>query len=311
MMADMVPKYSLVVTCYFEEKSIDEFYTRVRAVLEKTANGFEIIFVNDGSTDATIKYLKRIFENDPHVSHVIDFTRNYGQSAAFTAGLCHAKGELIIYLDSDLQLAPEDIPLLLETYDQGFDAVKGKRMTRQDSWSRRLFSKLANVITRKSSDNQIKDTGCSFFVFPRKLSDQFNFGPHNIFTKMKLFHESNNVCEIPVQHFSRKYGRSGQTFLKLWSMNIENMIHLSDKTFQYIGLFGIGLSGLLMLRIMIGFLFKGQLLTNVSNGLLLNVIVMVFLFSLGVTCLIGEYSLRAFIQGEKTPKYIIRSILSR
>jgi glycosyltransferase involved in cell wall biosynthesis len=135
------PEISAVITCYFEEVSIEEFHARLSSTLKSTGRAYEIIFVNDGSTDATFDKLKTIFNIDPRVTVIMDLFRNSGQAAAITAGLERARGDIILLMDSDLQLSPEELPLLLTEYDKGADIVTGYRKNRKDSLRRIIPSK--------------------------------------------------------------------------------------------------------------------------------------------------------------------------
>ena len=145
------PEFSVIITCYYEEKSIEEFYTRLSGTLESTGRSYEIVFVNDGSTDKTFDRLQSIFDKDPHVRVIMDLFSNAGQGCAITAGITEARGRHFVFMDSDLQLDPEDFPLLLAEFDKGADIVTGWRKERHDSLSRVIPSKLANVIMRRVS----------------------------------------------------------------------------------------------------------------------------------------------------------------
>ena len=131
-----VPEFSVLITCYFEERSIEEFHARLSEAMRALGRSYEIIFVNDGSTDRTFEKLSGIFDRDPSVSAILDMFRNAGQLAAITAALCESRGRALLLMDSDLQLAPEEIPLLVAEYDKGFDVVSGARVNRKDSWLR-------------------------------------------------------------------------------------------------------------------------------------------------------------------------------
>ena len=126
------PEFSAIITCYFEEKSIDEFHARLSRALESLGRTYEILFVNDGSTDKTFEKLEAIFERDPHVAAVLDLFKNSGQAAAMTAGFTHARGRHFIFMDSDLQLDPAELPRLVAKYDEGCDLVSGFRKNRKD-----------------------------------------------------------------------------------------------------------------------------------------------------------------------------------
>ena len=122
------PEISAVITCYYEEKTIDIFFEKLIRALRETGKTFEIVMVNDGSTDRTFAHLTAIYECNPEVSAVIDLFKNSGQAAAVTSAICEAHGEIILSMDSDLQMDPADLPILLEKYESGYDVVSGYRV---------------------------------------------------------------------------------------------------------------------------------------------------------------------------------------
>ena len=157
------PEFSIIVTSYFEEQSIDEFYSRLSRAMESTGRTYEIVMVNDGSTDATFEHLRKLFDAHSHVTTIIDRFRNFGQQSAMTAGLTHARGRAFVFIDSDLQLDPEELPLLITEFDKGFDIVSGCRKDRRDSFLRTIPSKLANsVMRRRVAGHKLTDFGCTF-----------------------------------------------------------------------------------------------------------------------------------------------------
>lgn len=301
--------YSLVVTCYYEEKSVDEFYSRARVVLEQTGVPYEIIFVNDGSTDGTYERLCDIYEKDERVSHVIDLTRNFGQGAALTAGMSVARGEYVVYLDSDLQLDPEDLPKLIEKQHQGYELVRGYRSKRIDPLHRKVCSWFVNRLAARSLE--VKDVGATYFILVARILHQFEFGQWHSFAKRRLFPYFNRIGQVPVSHHARRYGKSGQPFLRLWKGAIGYLINASDMVFQYIAIAAGTVAVLILLRVAYAFAFGGKILASVSNGLLLNAVAATFFVLLGVLCLIGEFCVRSFMQGQKKPCYIIREVRSR
>ena len=305
------PEFTMLVTCYFEEKSIDEFYRRVRDTLEATGRTYEIILVNDGSTDGTWERLKAIYAGDDKVTAVIDFFKNAGQQAAATAAMCEARGQAVILMDSDLQLAPEELPKLIAKYDEGYDLVSGYRENRRDSLFRILPSKLANVIMRRASKSTLTDFGCTYKIYNAALIRAFNYGPRHVFSNVDAIAALQRYCEVPVTHHPRKYGKSGWTFTKLWRYNMDNFVLLTQYPFQLLGLFCIFASGLFLVRILAGFFTEFQVLNEVTNGLVLNTVAFSLLFILSVLALMGEFTLRCFAALRKAPFYAVREKLSR
>ncbi|MBI4557324.1 MAG: glycosyltransferase family 2 protein [Candidatus Hydrogenedentes bacterium] len=308
---DQTPEFSAIITSYFEENSLPEFYRRLSSALESLGRTYEIIFVNDGSLDKTFDVMVGILEQDSHVYTVIDLFKNSGQLAAMTAGLTHARGAVFLFMDSDLQLDPEELPLLVAEYDLGRDVVSGCRRDRKDSSTRVIPSKLANVIMRRVSRTQFKDFGCTFKLYNAKLIRAFAFGPHKLFNTAAVISKAQHCAEVPVTHHPRRFGQSGWTFAKLWDFNMENIVRLFERPFQSLALISVVFAVLFGVRIAVDYLTPFRILPAVSSGLLLNVLVITFLITVGALCLIGEFTIRAFISSQKEPSYIIRRMVRR
>ena len=305
------PEFSVIITCYFEEKSIDEFYGRLSKALESLGRSHEIIFVNDGSTDKTFEHLKAIFEKDPKVSAVIDLFKNAGQAAAMTAGFTHARGRHFVFMDSDLQLDPGELPLLVAKYDEGYDLVSGCRKNRRDSLSRVLPSKIANMIMRKVSKSKLTDFGCTFKVYNAALIRAFDYGPFKPWRPAYVIAQAQRCVEVPITHYPRKYGKSGWTFRKLFAYNMDNLVGISDRLFQYLSVFCLIFALLFVARITLAWLLPFSILTQITNGLILNVLVLSLVMILGVLSVVGEFLIRTYNTTQRYPAYIIREIAKR
>ena len=305
------PDFSALITCYYEERSIEEFHARLSKALRSLGRTFEIIFVNDGSPDRTFEKLGEIFERDPDVSVIMDLFRNAGQLAAITAALCEARGGAILLMDSDLQLAPEEIPLLVAEYDKGYDVVSGARVNRKDSWLRIVPSRLANFIMRKATRSEFRDFGCTFKIYDTRLLRAFDYGPHRLFSTVDAIARAGRRREIPVTHYPRKYGKSGWTFQKLLKFNSDNLVSLSERPFQILAGLCLAVAMLFTVRILLSYVFAFRFLGSVSNGLLLNAIFISLLITVGVLCMIGEFSIRAFLIGRNLPFYVVRQVRRR
>lgn len=304
------PEISAIITSYYEEKSIDEFYARLSSALKSLNRSYEIIMINDGSTDRTFDRMRALFAQDEHISVVADFFKNAGQLAAMTAGISYARGEAIVFIDSDLQLDPEELPLLVAEYDKGFDLVSGYRKNRKDSLTRIIPSKLANIIMRRAARANLRDFGCTFKIWNGKILRAFGYGPFKLFSNAAIS-KVGRYTEVPVTHHARKYGKSGWTFRKLWQFNMENVISLSEKPFQVLAALCLGGGLLFTLRLLIELLFPIKLLSQVSSGLLLNVLVIIFLQLVAILAIIGEFTVRCFVMLQNHPSYIVREIIAR
>ena len=303
------PEFSVIISCYYEEKSIDEFHSRLSEAMNKLERSYEIVFVNDGSTDKTFGKLKMIYDKDPHVTTIIDLFKNAGQAAAVTAGITHARGKSFVLLDSDLQLDPEELPLLVSEFDKGLDIVSGCRKNRKDSIFRIIPSKIANLIMRKVSKSDFTDFGCTFKIINGKLVRGFDFGPYKTLSTPNLIAKAQRCVEVPVTHHPRKYDKSGWTFKKLFAYNMDNIVCISQRLFQIIGILCFFFAFLFIIRIALSVVFDFSILPDVTLGLLLNAVIISLFTVISVLCLIGEFVIRNFVVLQRHPAYIIREIL--
>jgi glycosyltransferase involved in cell wall biosynthesis len=301
--------YSQVVTCHFEEESIDEFYRRSKKTLEEIGETYEFVFVNDGSTDGTYERISLLFDADPKVSCIIDFTRNYGQAAAITAGMEMARGKYILYLDSDLQLDPEDMLQLIEKRNQGAALVRGYRINRKDPPFRRFCAWLVNRISARSL--KVSDYGCSYMLIPRSILTQFGFDRWHPWNKGRFYANIGSISEVPVHHHDRRYGKSGQPFMRLWRINVQLLLNASGMLFQYLSFGAILLAALFVARILLSFVSDVKILPSVTNGMILNTIAVIFMVLFGILCVLGEFMVRLYENSQRKPAFIIREIRIR
>ena len=303
------PEFSIIISCFNEEDSIEEFHQRLSETLTTLDRSSEIIMVNDGSKDATWSKLKGLFEKDPRVTAVLDLFSNAGQQAAVTAGMAEARGAAWVLLDSDLQLEPGELPLLISEYDKGFDLVSGYRKNRRDSLLRIIPSKMANMIMRRASRSSLSDFGCTFKIYNARLLRAFNLGPLQVFNNVDAIAKTGRYTEVAVTHHPRKYGKSGWTFYKLWQYNMDNLMKLSQRPFQLLAGFCF-LGGILfLLRILLGFIMPGGILAEITQGLVLNTVFFFSLMILSTIAILGEFAIRSFLMLQKKPAYIVREIL--
>ena len=307
----LTPEFSIVTSCYFEEKSLPEFYSRLSKTMQSLDRSYEIIFVNDGSADRTFEILKSFYDTDENITTIIDLFKNSGQLAALTAGLACARGKSIIFIEGDLQLDPEDIPKLIKKYEEGYDIVSGYREHRQDALIRKLPSKIANMIMRKVSNSHLSDFGCMSKIVNGDLVRAFEYGPRKIFLPAYLIAKAGKVVEIPVNHHPRRYGKSGYNFKKLFAYNMENVVGMSQAPFQILSISCLFLALLFILRCIIAIFFEFQLLSEVKLGLILNMQVIIFLSLASVLSIIGELVIRNFMVLRKDPSYIIKYKFSK
>ena len=203
---------SIVVPLYNEEESVVKLLARITEIGREFEFSYEIIFVDDGSTDKTWEIIEQLKKDTPHFK-AIKFRQNYGQTCAMTAGFEYASGEIIVTMDGDLQNDPADIPLLLEKIQEGYDIVSGWRKNRKDHFSRVFPSIIANAIISLTTGVRLHDYGCSLKAYRGECIRALKaYGEMHRFFPALASMTGANITEVPVKHFPRKYGTSKYGF---------------------------------------------------------------------------------------------------
>jgi len=199
---------SVVVPLLNEEHSLEALYHEIANALEPLDQGFEVVFVDDGSTDGSLSILSRMHDELPNVV-VIHLRRNFGKAAALQAGFLEAKGDLVITIDADLQDDPAEIPKLLAKLDEGFDLVSGWKTRRNDPFTRRLFSRIFNWSTGVISGVRLHDVNCGLKAYRAEVLQGLRiYGELHRFIPVLASYQGYRVAEIPVNHRARQHGRS-------------------------------------------------------------------------------------------------------
>jgi glycosyltransferase involved in cell wall biosynthesis len=281
------PQVSIVIPFFNEEGNVEEMHHRVKAVMEQTGRTYELIYVDDGSRDRTYELLKEIYDQDPLV-RVIKLRRNFGQTAGLQAGFDHARGDVIVSMDGDLQHAPEEIPQFLTKIDEGFDIVSGWRVDRKDNALMRKFpSRVANRLMGKLVNVKIHDFGTTFKAYRREVVQSIRlFGELHRFIPALISREGFKITEIPISNINRLKGKSNyglsrvkRVFFDL--LTVKFMVSFIDRPLQIFGVLGVSFGGvgfLIAAVITVGFYFFGW---NIKENLG-NLILSVFLMMLGV-----------------------------
>ena len=202
-------KYSIVIPLHNEQENVTDLYDRLKAVMETNGESFEIVLVDDGSSDDTFQLLRQIAGVDSRVT-VVRLRRNFGQTSALAAGFDHARGEYIIAMDGDLQHDPADIPMFLEKISEGYDIVSGWRKVRIDNfWLRRIPSRCANWLMAKLSGVDIHDFCTTFKAYRRDILEQVPlYGElHRFIPALASWHGA-SICEVPIRNVNRERGAS-------------------------------------------------------------------------------------------------------
>jgi len=216
---------SVLIPVFNEQESVKECYDELTAVLTRWGRSYELLFVNDGSTDGTAKVLAGIASDDSRV-RVVHFRTNYGQTAAITAAIDYSRGEILVPMDADLQNDPADIPALVKTLEDGHDVVSGWRRERRDaSLSRVLPSRCANWLISRVSGVSLHDYGCSLKAYRRDIiSDVRLYGEMHRFIPIYAHMNGGKVTEMVVGHRSRRSGRSNYGLERIFKVFLDLLV---------------------------------------------------------------------------------------
>src|SRR2546430_212442 len=299
------PDLSIVVTLYNEAGSVDELYRRAVAVLDPGPRSFELIFVDDGSTDGTFAALERLHAADPRI-RAVRFRRNFGQHPAMHAGLARARGDVVVTMDGDLQNQPEDIPRLVEAVEAGNDVASGRRRARMDPVGRSVPSRVINGMLRRFTGVSISDFGCAFNAYRREAVEPMlgSIGKQK-FTKALVLSGGASVVEVDVAHAPRQ-GPSRYSPLRLTRTALHVLAGFWPQPIQWIGVllgavssllaFGLGIYGIVF--------WIGE--SNFPGPLFGGVAILSVLGIQGfILALIGEYLGRIQRDVEGRPIYTI------
>jgi glycosyltransferase involved in cell wall biosynthesis len=221
----MAPELSVVVPLYNEEESLRPLYAAITRAVAPLGISFEIVFVDDGSKDATVRIADEIARSDPRVC-LVKFRRNYGQTPAMAAGIAQAGGEVIVTMDGDLQNDPADIAALLRKIDAGYDIVVGWRYDRQDKLvSRKIPSRIANALIARVTGVPIKDNGCSLKAYRASLIKKIPlYSEMHRFIPAMASIAGPKIAEIKVQHHARQFGQSKYGLSRIYKVLLDLMV---------------------------------------------------------------------------------------
>lgn len=310
---------SIVVPLYNEEGNVQELYRELRSVLDRHSSTFEILFINDGSTDRTADLLKELSSSDPHVV-VVNFRRNFGQTAAMSAGFDYSRGDIVITMDGDLQNDPADIPKFLEKINEGFDVVAGWRYKRQDPFlSRRLPSMIANRIISWITGVKLNDYGCTLKAFRKDVAENIRlYGEMHRFIPAIASAIGISIAEVRVNHRPRQRGKSkygiSRTFRVILDLiTVKFLLSYSHRPLHVFGLIGM-LSFCLGTLITFVLILQRQIydMPMADRPLLLLAILLVFIGIQFVTFgLISELQIRTYHESQNKPIYYVKQVLGR
>jgi glycosyltransferase involved in cell wall biosynthesis len=262
----MTPEVSIVVPLYNEEDSLRPLYAAITHAVAPLGISFEMIFVDDGSRDATVSIADEIARSDPRVC-LVKFRRNYGQTPAMAAGIAQASGDVIVTMDGDLQNDPADIGALLRKIDEGYDIVVGWRFDRQDKLvSRKIPSRIANKLIAKVTGVPIKDNGCSLKAYRASLIKKIPlYSEMHRFIPAMASIAGPKIAEIKVQHHARQFGQSKYGLSRIYKVLLDLMVIKTVASFTARPMLWFGMLSVPML-LAATIAFATTIVTLVSDG---------------------------------------------
>ncbi len=311
---------SLVTPVYNEEENLPLLYAAIQQVMQSIGKTWEVIFVDDGSRDKSLSVLETLVQKDPEHVRVVVFRRNFGQTAAITAGVDYALGNTIILLDADMQNDPADIPLLLAKLDEGYDLVSGWRKDRQDNrFTRTIPSNLANGLISYVTGVHLHDYGCTLKAYRRGALEGFRlYGEMHRFIPVFAHSVGARITEIPVRHHPRRFGvakygleRTVKVVLDLFTVKF--LLDYSHKPMRLFGGMGVSLIFVSVALWLYLFIRKVFFLVPVLSSPFFQISVMLLIlgFQSILMGLIAELLARTYHESQSKPTYTVRTVLGK
>jgi glycosyltransferase involved in cell wall biosynthesis len=311
------PRLSVIVLVYNESESVTPLHEELSGVLEGLDVPYEIVYVDDGSRDGSTELMAQLALHDPHV-RVVSFRRNFGQTAAVQAGIDNSHGEILVFMDGDMQNDPHDIPRLLDQIDAGYDVVSGWRKDRKDEASRVLPSRIANWMIARVTGVPLNDFGCTLKAYRRDVIQGVKlYGEMHRFIPVYASWVGARITELPVNHRQRTFGRSKYSLSRtsrvlLDLITVKLLGSYSTKPIYFFGFAAFGLWALALVFAAIVIIEK--LLPPYpyahNNPLLL---LAVFLGIVGVQFilmgLLAELSIRTYHESQAKSVYVVREVI--
>jgi glycosyltransferase involved in cell wall biosynthesis len=312
---------SIVIPVYNEEQNLPILFDAIHAAIDPygKTHTWEMIYVDDGSQDDSLKVLLSLYERDPQHIRIVQFRRNFGQTAAIAAGIDYAIGDIIVMLDADMQNDPADIPMMLEKINEGYDVVSGWRKDRQDTYlNRTLPSHLANGLISAVTGVHLHDYGCTLKAYRREVITGFRlYGEMHRFIPVYANRFGAKIIEVPVQHHARKYGkakygleRTLKVILDLFTVKF--LISYSSKPIYLFG--GIGITLMALGAVVLFYLFIRRVFFMIgvtSSPLFLTSTVTILMgFQSVLLGLISELLVRTYHESQGKPIYNVKKFFT-
>ena len=309
---------SIVVPVYNEEENIPLLHQAITNAVGPLDLAWEVILVDDGSKDGSLAALEQLADADPLHVRVVQLRRNFGQTAAIAAGIDYSCGEVVVLLDADLQNDPEDIPLMLEQINAGYDVVSGWRVSRQDTLSRRLPSRMANGLISAVTGVHLHDYGCTLKAYRREVITGFKlYGEMHRFIPVYASSVGARILEMPVRHHARRFGKAkyGLERTAKVMLDLVTVKFLSSYANKPIYLFGgTGFVLIAIAVVLLFYLFVRKIFFGVSvlGSPLFQVSTMVSIlgFQSILMGLIAELLVRTYHESQGKPTYTVKQAIN-
>ena len=311
---------SIVIPIHNEEPAILPLYDRLTTVLYKMRRPYEILFIDDASTDRSFDLLANLVETDHHLK-VIRLRRNFGQTAALAAGFDEAQGDIVVSLDGDLQHDPEDIPLLLEKIDEGYDIASGWRKDRVDNAvTRKIPSRIANWMMKRASGVDLRDFGTTFKAYRSEVLKDVNlYGElHRFIPALASFYGA-RIAEVPIRNVERPNGSSHYGLSRVFRvffdiLTIKFLLRYLTRPMHFFGkwgLAGVGMGSAVLLFMLIRKITGHDIISEHGPLLVAGALMWLAGLLMFSTGLIGEVLMRTYFESQGRRIYAIREVRTR
>ena len=312
---NMPPYLTVVIPVYNEVENLPLLHKALHEALDGLSRPWEVIFVDDGSSDGSVEVLEKLAASDPGTIRVVEFRRNFGQTAAVAAGIDHAQGEIIVMMDADLQNDPADIPMMLQKLDEGFDVISGWRDKRKDTFRRRLPSRIANGLISMVTGVQLHDYGCTLKAYRREVITGFRlYGEMHRFIPVYARMVGAKILEVRVRHHPRRFGKAkyglGRTLKVVLDLfTVKFLLSYAAKPIYLFGGAGFLLMGgsfLTLIYAIIDRLFISGVHLNRNPLLTLSVMLFTMGFQSILMGLLAEMVARTYHESQDKRTYTVR-----
>jgi undecaprenyl-phosphate 4-deoxy-4-formamido-L-arabinose transferase len=308
------PEISVVIPIYNEEAGLAALFARLYPALDSLGRSYELILIDDGSRDRSLALLRAQFNHRPEVTRVVVLAANFGQHMAILAGFQHARGEVVVTLDADLQNPPEEIHKLLAKVSEGYDYVGSYRQQRQDTLFRRVASRVMNGLRERITRIRMTDQGCMLRAYSRNIIDAIASSHESTtFIPALAYLYARRPVEVEVAHEARAAGATKYSFYRLMQLNFDLVTSFSTMPLQFFSFFGMFvalLSVIVYLVVLVVKLLQGAAVMTAlwDRDLLQFFLTGLVLFGLG---LVGEYVGRIHEQVKGRPRYLVAAVLEK